>query len=50
MPGKNCAFPGCQVSCSYKYKGVSMRNEKFSSSWSKEIVNNLFKYCIADND
>ena len=42
MPGKNCAFPGCGVSCSYKYKGVSifqipMRNDEFHLNWRKEI-------------
>ncbi|XP_065664211.1 uncharacterized protein LOC136086000 [Hydra vulgaris] len=55
MPGKNCAFPGSGVSCSHKYKGVSlfqipMRNDKFHSNWSKEIVNILFKYRVADKD
>jgi hypothetical protein len=55
MPGKNCAFPGCPVSCSYKFKGVSifqipMRNDEFHSNWKKEIINVLFKYRVADKD
>ncbi|XP_065645886.1 uncharacterized protein LOC136076375 [Hydra vulgaris] len=55
MPGKNCAFPGCGVSCSRKYKGISifqipMRNDEFHSNWRKEIVNVLFKYRVADKE
>ena len=55
MPGKNCAFPGCGVSCSYKYKGVSifqipMRNDEFQLNWRKEIDDILFKYRVADKD
>ena len=55
MPEKSCAFLGCGVSCSYKYKGVSifqipMRNDEFQLNWRKEIDNILFKYRVADKD
>ena len=40
MPGANCAFPGCHVARTKKYKGISIfqiptRKDKFYSEWRK---------------
>ena len=42
MPGANCAFPGCHVSRTEKYKGIGVfqiptRKDQFYSEWRKDI-------------
>ena len=49
MPGANCAFPGCRVSRTEKYKGIGVfqiptRKDQFYSEWRKDILNVLTKY------
>ena len=42
MTGANCAFPGCHVTRTKKYKGI--RKDEFYSEWRKSILNVLRKY------
>ena len=49
MPGANCAFLGCHVTRTKKYKGISVfqtptRKDEFYSEWRKGILNFLTKY------
>ena len=49
MPEANCAFLGCHVTKTKKYKGISVfqiptRKDEFYSEWRKGILNFLTKY------
>ena len=49
MPGDNCAFPGCHITRTKRYKGISIfqiptKEVKFHSEWRKSILNALTKY------
>ena len=49
IPGANCAFPGCHVTRTKNYKGISIfqiptRKDEYYSEWRKSTLNVLTKY------